>query len=308
MTIVLTALATLLVTIIGGIILDYFRNARPRVAFGVKDAVPIDMGDNRVGAYLVSLANASRRVVKDVTCHIKAPPAKLRNGGVSASQGLQYSVTDAESGLQITIPYLKANDEMQVTVIAEAPIYVPTSPDVAIRSPHELNVVAAGHSGRLKGLRLGFLTASVMAAVVSGLAVAVVQVVPFTTQRDILTFAASLAQLPRLAEMYATTSEHTDYYNQGDLAYALASASSDRVEIMKYRKLLVVLLDSDVWMLNESRANLYYSLGKIDILLGDKNTAIKDFQEALSHKKSTVEMKAKLDSAVHQFMEANAIR
>lgn len=254
-----------------------------------------------MGAYLVSLSNASKRVVQDVTCHIQAPPAKLRNGGVSASQGLQYTAADSDNGIQLSIPYLKQGDELQVTVIAEAVGYVPKTPDIAIRSPLDVSVTETRQVTRPQSFQRGFLLAAMLAAVVSGGVAAILSVggdVP--SQRDVLTFAASTAGLPRLAELY-TTSADVYYYNQGDLAYAWAAASTDPAEIEKYRRLLSVTLDTAPAMVSSSRAALYYSRGKIDLLLADKDGAIRDFRDAIARSKSTISRRILVDSWIGEF-------
>jgi hypothetical protein len=310
LTIVVTALATLIVTVVAGVVLDYVRRGRPKIAYAVKDAVPIDLGGKRVGAYLVSVANISKPVVEDVTCHIQAQPAQLRNGGITAPQGLQYTVTDAENGLQIAIPYLKKGDELQATIIAEAAAHVPTTPDVAIRSPKPLSVVLNRPGLEAKGFRGGFLTAALVGALASGIGVGLSQLSPggglVSSQNDVLCFAASVAGLPNLSDRYAT-SLHVNFYNQGDLAYALAAASSDHTEIEKYRKFIDLVLQSGRRMLPHSRAKFLYSRGKIDLLLGDKERAVQDFTEALARHRSTVEASLKMDAAVHEFLVAHAV-
>jgi tetratricopeptide (TPR) repeat protein len=126
-------------------------------------------------------------------------------------------------------------------------------------------------------------------------------------QKNILTFAASVSGLPKLAEIYATASADLTYYSQGDLAYALAAATSDRAEIEKYRRLLSVTLESPASMVTMSRANLYYSMGKIDLLLGDKDKAVRDFREAINQNKSMIAEKSKQDPIVHEFLVSNAV-
>ena len=95
------------------------------------------------------------------------------------------------------------------------------------------------------------------------------------SQSDVLCFAASVAGLPHLSEIYVA-SQHVTFYQQGDLAYSLAAASSDRAEIEKYRAFVDIILKSDRWMLPSSRAKLLYGRGTIDLLLGDKESAIRD--------------------------------
>jgi hypothetical protein len=125
-------------------------------------------------------------------------------------------------------------------------------------------------------------------------------------QRDNLTFAASLAQLPQLAQLYATSSGDLNYYDQGDLAYSLAAGTSDKNQIAKYRAFLNDVLDMEV-MVPSSEANLRYSLGKIDLLLGQKDIAIGEFQEAISESHSTVYRKLKQDLAIQSFLTTNNI-
>jgi hypothetical protein len=282
------------------------------VAYSAKDAVPIDIGGRNVGAYLIALVNTSKHVVKDLACHVEAAPAKLRNGGISAPQGLQYTIDDdGDNGFHISIPYLKADDKILMTVIAEALLYIPKTPNVAIRSPFELDVVTIDPDSKQTGFRGGFIAAALISTLVGALAAQLFWTRGngiYADPQDVLTFAASVAGLPHLADLYATASSNIHYYNQGDLACAWAASSSDRGEIQKYRKLLSITLDAAPRMLSESRANLFYSLGKIDILLGDKDAAIREFGEAVREKKSIVDEKSRVDPAVHEFLAANPIR
>jgi len=124
------------------------------------------------------------------------------------------------------------------------------------------------------------------------------------SQKDVLTFTASIAQLPNLAELYAT-SANLKYYNQGDLVYSLAATSQNKSEISKYRKFLVLTLTTN--MTSISKANLYYSLGKIDLLLEDKENAIKNFKEAILNNKSIVQSKLNLDLTTREFVEKSDI-
>jgi hypothetical protein len=303
----LAAAAAFVVTVLSGLLLDFLRNARPKVSYFVKEAVPIDLGDHKcVGAYLVSVVNKSSRVVRELTCHLEANVAKLRNGGIAAPQGMHFEVEEINASLKVSIPYLKPAERIEMTVVAEG-LYIPKKPEVAIRSPHNIKVVAEG-SERQSSLVFRFMIAgAVAAAVVAITPLAVVGLRFARSQRDILTFAASVSGLPKLAVLYATSPESLQFYNQGDLAYALAASASDRSEIAKYQRLLSVTLDAPSGMAAVSRANLYYSLGKIDLFLGDRDKAVRDFREAINQGKAMVEEKSGQDSTVHDFLVSNAL-
>jgi hypothetical protein len=205
LTILLTAIVTLLVTVFSGVALDFIRNARPTVAYTVKDAIPIDLGNNKcVGAYVVFLVNKSRRVVKALTCHIEAGSAKLRNGGVKADQGVELDILESETSLSIAIPYLKRNEGVEITVVAEG-WYIPKSPAVAVRSPNDVTIIAEERASRPR-LAARFAFAGLVAATVGVFATVLVEARLSLSQKDVLTFAASVAGLPKLAEAYATSS------------------------------------------------------------------------------------------------------
>jgi hypothetical protein len=55
-------------------------------------------------------------------------------------------------------------------------------------------------------------------------------------------------------------------------------------------------------MAPESQANLYYSLGKLDLLLSDNNSAIDDFRYAISKSRLIVEVQAKADAKTHEYL------
>ncbi len=297
MTIIITAAATLLVTILAGLVLDYFRGRKPKIAYSIKNAVPIEMDGKHVGAYVVSIANISRSVVKDVACHIQAQPARLRDGGITTSQGLQYDVKDDPKGLHLSIPYLNGGDELEITIIAESRDEVPEEPDVAVRSPQEFTLVE--QQAKSQSFRVGFVSATIVATIVVVIVTNLQFSDLYTAQKDVLIFSASVAELPTSHEVY--------YFNQGDLAVVYASTTQEASERDKYRKFLRLVLEQAPYMVSSSRANLYYSLGKIDLLMGDSDQAGRDFREAVQRSKSTVMGKTKSEPDVREFLSKQGL-
>ncbi|HME59304.1 MAG TPA: hypothetical protein VKF63_13255, partial [Terracidiphilus sp.] len=109
-----------------------------------------------------------------------------------------------------------------------------------------------------------------------------------------------------IAELYITASD-PKYFNLGDLAYSFSVASKNPDEIMKYRKLISLTLGSVPGMLPESQASLYYSLGKLDLLISDEKSALSDFRNAVVKSRTIVETKAKMDTKTHEFLINNGL-
>jgi tetratricopeptide (TPR) repeat protein len=304
-----TAFATIAVTVLSGVLLDFLRNGRPKVVYSVKDCVPIDLDNSRtVGAYVVSLRNASKRVVKDIECHMEGASTKLRNGGISAPQGMQYSIEEYDNILRFTAPYLKRDESIIITVIAEGRGYIPRHLSVAVRSPHELNIVLSDTPANRRATVPTFLLAASIASAVGAVA-AMIETTDFNSEpRDTLMFASAASNLPHLAEIYATESS-INYYNQADLVCALALADSplNHSEIEKYQTFLSLILELQPQMWNSSKANIYYCRGKLNLRIGDKSNAILDFKKAIALSQSTVSRKSSIEAMVRNFLYANGM-
>jgi len=92
------------------------------------------------------------------------------------------------------------------------------------------------------------------------------------------------------------------YYDEGDLSYALAAESNKTTEIEKYRRLISLTLGTVKDMAPESQANLFYSMGKLDLLLSDKERAASDFKSAIAKSREIVEAQAKADTKTHKYL------
>jgi tetratricopeptide (TPR) repeat protein len=308
MTILLTAVATLIVTVAAGLVLDYLRRAKARIVYSVRDAIPIKLDNKTIGAYLIEFANQSKQTIRDVTCHVKAEPATLRNGGIWTSQGLQYSISE-ENGILLTIQYLNQGDEMQLTAIAESSAYVPKKPEVAIRAPQQFSLVNVDKIKDRKGFKLPLFMAGSIASLVTGVALAIVTSgLPLFSegQKDVLTFAAAVSGLPQFSSIYSTA-DRLSYYNQGDLAFAYASQATDAAEIDKYRRFLLITLDRAPRMLKGSRSVLYYNVGKIDLLLKDREKANIHFRRAYELAPSLIKGRLEVEESIKQYFFDNAL-
>ena len=120
-TILVPAIVTLVATVLAGMLLDYVRNARARITYFVTAAIPIPVSGKTIGAYLVGLANTSKQTIKDVSCHVQASPAVVRNGGIETSQGLQYTVTERGHLFLRALPVLLTERVERQRLQTEAP-------------------------------------------------------------------------------------------------------------------------------------------------------------------------------------------
>lgn len=206
MNIFLTALATLAVTVAAGLILDYWRNSKPKIVMKVREALPIEVEGKKIGAYQVAVFNASKKTIKDISMFIEARGANLKNGGISCPQGFVHEVNINEGEIKVEIPFFKEKEEISLTIIAESTYFLPAKPDVAVRSPNTFKILDSQEFDN-KGIPFfGSLTGPIVASITATAMALTITAFDFMPkdQKDVLSFAASNAGLPELVTLYAT--------------------------------------------------------------------------------------------------------
>jgi len=305
---IVTTLETTLVATVAGLAVDYFKNLGPRLIYAATTTIParIGGGSSYVGAYDLKVRNTSRNKAEDITLHLRAGRAALRVEDYSAPTGLQVTSEEDNNGIKVPLSYLKAGDVLRLRVVAEG-FYVPESLDVSISSPNKIAtklVVDVEKGGRfLRFTPIAFVGIVVILLIFyAGRTSNLMEGSTFELdQRQVMVSAAADVGLPSLASTLLTTS-NLSYYEGGDLAYSFAASSTKPEEIEKYRRFLSLTLGTATRMAPESQANLFYSLGKIDLMLSDENSAIKDFKFGIAKSRPTIESRLKSDPRTREFL------
>jgi hypothetical protein len=281
----------------GGLVIEYMKRIKPKLLYKITDAVPIKFDEKIIGANVITLNNPSSKTIKEVSVKIKTTATLVQNGGIKCTEGLEYSVLTTGDLLSILIPFLKPKDEVSITAITEGATYIPTKPDVSIRSPEVFKLVNQDNIKEAKPYK-SLLAPAIIASVAAGLALST----GFLADSSIieeqsinLTIAATAAGLPNLAAQYAF---HKDvyYYPSAALAYALAKESPRLEEQNKYRMFLLKVIELGPYMMSSStKCALHFYLGKIELLLNHEEAAQSYFAQAKKDNEKHYSKLSKLD-------------
>jgi uncharacterized membrane protein len=66
-TILITSAATLLVTVMGGLVIEYMKRIKPKLLYKITDAVPIEINEKTICANVITLNNPSSKTIKEVS-------------------------------------------------------------------------------------------------------------------------------------------------------------------------------------------------------------------------------------------------
>jgi hypothetical protein len=282
-TMIFAALLSFIATVSANKILDYLRNRKPKLDYEVKEAVPIRRGDKEIGAYQVYVTNSSSKTIERVSVKIRAENCTLEDGGITSTDGLNYTPTALADCLETVIPVMHTDEYISITVIAESSAHIPRKPtEFSIRSSKtSIGLTDLSKSvtqrpqylNRLNRILLGVYAGVVAAISVGGGFAVATGALGFVPQAYVLVRAAETAGLQELTEKYATY-DSLPYYPQALLAYSKARTARDLAEVGKYRDFLnLVLQYTQDRIPKVSKCAIHYYVAKIELLLNNPSTA-----------------------------------
>jgi hypothetical protein len=282
-TIALTAIITLVVTVLAGLAVEFFKRVKPKLKYSIKESVPIILDGKNIGANVIEISNPSSKSVKDIVLKIRAAGVDLKNGGVKTTTGLDYEVIEGDSNLEVKIPFLKFKDYLSITTILESRYSIPNKPNVTVRSPDTFKLIEEddNNDGRRSFIKeFKFMPAMVAAFVVSVTLGFSFDTPGFTKgQGAIMSLSASAIGLPELAAHYVSN-DGIYYYNQGPFVYSLAKSSNDPIKVNKYKDFLIKTTEITPFMVSRSKANFYFFIAKICLLQNRSKEAEAWFDKA----------------------------
>lgn len=306
-TIIFTCAGTLLVTIIGGLIVNKIKNIRPKLIFSIKDAIPISIENMSIGAYLINVTNPSSTTIKDITVSISAGSSEIKNGGIKCTEGIEYTDNQVEGSYVLSIPFLKSKEEISITAVAENKYHIPNKPDVIIRSPQSFKLIEKNQINKFSIEKFYFVP-----GIIAALSVAFFLFIFLDTpnispnQSHTLALSAERAGLYGLVEKYATNNDQ-NYFPQGPLAYSKAMLSRNDEEIYKYEKFIEYILDYSSRIAPKSECSLFFYLGKIELLLNKNDEAVLHFNQARKSSKSVYNSLIKYNPDVGELLNKEGL-
>lgn len=300
---VVTAVITIIISVISGMIVEYFKNFAPKIRYKIGNGIPIHIEDSKKCAYIITACNSSNKTIKDITMIIESPVSKLTSAGVVISKALKYDIEEKEDMIEVSIPFMSKGDEFSVTVYTEDHNMSSLKPNVIIRSPEGVKNINQDDSAKRS---LG-LAAKIAPAVLAGVLVAITLdiITPDTDQKDKLMLLSSSFGLHELTIMYSNQ-EEINYYDQGALIYAKASECEDIEKIKRYRDYLIAVREGN-GIAKLSKSVINYHIGKISLLLGDEKEAKLYFGESVKLGEKHIRSILRHDEAIGDFFVKESI-
>ncbi|NFM78879.1 hypothetical protein FDC04_08580 [Clostridium botulinum] len=139
--IIKTAIITIIISFISGLLLDRYKNLAPRILCNIGKGIPIEINNKKFNAYIITVRNVSSKIIHDITLHVQNGQSNLKITDAKITKGLKFDSSIEDNILDVCIPFLSKDDEFSVTVYVENQHGVHNKPAVIIRSPEKFKEV-----------------------------------------------------------------------------------------------------------------------------------------------------------------------
>lgn len=136
-----TAVVTIVVTVISGLLLDHYKNLGPRIVCRLGKCTPLKLYSRNYYAYVLTVGNTSKKTIHRLTINIQSLQNRLNFTNAKITRGLKFDSSIKSSTLDVSIPYLSKDDKFLVTVYSENKFNACSKPNIIIRSPENFKEI-----------------------------------------------------------------------------------------------------------------------------------------------------------------------
>lgn len=141
MNVIKTAIVTIIISIISGLLLEYFKNLAPKILCTMGNGKLIKKNGKKIYACTITVRNLSNKIVHELTLNIQSLQSNLKITRARITEGLKFDSSINDNALDIDIPFLSKDDEFSATIYVENQYGVYDKPSVVLRSPENFKEV-----------------------------------------------------------------------------------------------------------------------------------------------------------------------
>ena len=113
---ILTALISIAVTVIGGLLLYYFQSKQPELIYKVDKILPFESQTQKLNIYHITIENTGNQIAEDVVCQIQITPATVKEYRVNSDAPIQIIDSVKKQDIDINTSSLNPKESYKVSI------------------------------------------------------------------------------------------------------------------------------------------------------------------------------------------------
>lgn len=148
-----TAIITILISFISGVLLDNYKNLAPRISCTMGKCVSVKLKNKKIMAYILKVKNISNKTIHDLTINVQRDLSDFKMDDAKITGGLKFNINDENDNFNVSIPFLSKNDEFSVKLFLDNAQGSCNKPVVTLRSPENFKEIRSkGSNGLISSL------------------------------------------------------------------------------------------------------------------------------------------------------------
>ena len=302
--VIVTALATGIVTILSTLTLSAIQNRSPSLIYTTIESIPFADGIEYTGIYHVVINNDGKKEVENVTTNIRLHEANITSFQIQSALGITYSDSLLPNQLDLFFPLLNPTEEVRISLLASSLDSLPQKPEVALR--------ARGVTGKLRSPQddSSFQFSKVIPSLLGAFTGIGFMYFMLRTrlglsklhrsdQRKILAYICSLNEKHDEAEYYYTHAHEVHYWSESD------RLTNKAINSREYDSAISILqsLINYAALKRASKAIVLSNLARLEARKDDKKSAKEYLKQALKISKRRIKPRIALDPILKSIHE-----
>lgn len=159
LSIIKTALITIIISFISGVLLDTYKNFAPRILCAMRRVKNNKIKNKNSKTYLYTVSNASNKILHDININVQAPDNSLKVEDAKISNGLKFELINENNIYNVSIPFLSKDDEFSLKLLVANSDGVNNKPIINLRSPEAFKMIYSNNKKIKKKRRVNGDTA-----------------------------------------------------------------------------------------------------------------------------------------------------
>lgn len=150
-----TAIVTIIISFISGVLLDLYKNSSPRIVYSIRKSKLVDIRNKKFKAYVLQVKNISKYTLHDLSVNIQCGSSEIKiNDDDRITNGLEFDISSEKNAYDIKIPFLSKNEKLSLKIFLEDLENQENKPIVTLRSPEKFKKIEASEgSGFISSLK-----------------------------------------------------------------------------------------------------------------------------------------------------------
>lgn len=141
-----TAIITIIISFISGVLLDTYKNYAPRLLCNMKKLRNSKGKNSDLKTYVFTVKNTSKKIIHDLNINIHN---SLKVYDTKISNGLEFHISSENNNFNVSIPFLSKGDEISLKIKVKDIYGGKTKPIITLRSPEDFKKIYARNSKEL---------------------------------------------------------------------------------------------------------------------------------------------------------------